>query len=137
MPDKEDIIFHECEKCSRLCNDFALKRWIDVPQEVIDYNNTSLPLFTPLAHRCYLPAYLLRTLEPEGERWGTTVDFVIYDLSPADAERWKEKFEIFSSDQLHVVASWFALVLEHNRLFDGDTAESQRGFKQFWAGYVA
>src|SRR3989442_14596787 len=113
VPPRDQIVSHDCEECWRVRGDFAWTIWTDVPPETIDYHSDSLPLFTPVAHHYYLPAYLLRTLQPEGDKWGTVVDFVIYDLCPDHADWWSSRFEVFSADQMRVVASWLVFVLEH------------------------
>jgi hypothetical protein len=111
VPSQDEIVSHQCDECWHIRNDFTAQPWKDVTRETIDHHTSALPLFTSLAHHYYLPAYLLRTLEPEGEMWGTVVDFIIYDLCPSTdhPDWWKSRFAVFTIEQKCVVASWLTL----------------------------
>ena len=140
LPKRDSIIAHECEECWEVRDDFASQRWPDVTRETIDRHFDSLPLFTPTAHHYYLPAYLVRALDHEGQTFGTggtVADFVIYNLSPDYTESWTSRFPLFSREQLRVVATWLEFVLSHQAVFDCDAVVGQRGFEQYWRNYVA
>lgn len=57
-----EIVSHDCDECSRIRNDFAPHAWPKVPGDVLEYHCDSFPLFTPLAFRYYLPAFVLYAL---------------------------------------------------------------------------
>ena len=137
VPATNEIIEHQCAECSQLRDDFAGLRWSDVPRETIDTHFNDLPLFSPVAHRYYIPAYLQRALDPSGDNWHTALDFVIYALCPELPEWWSERFDLFSVEQLRVAGRWLKLVLDHQALFDGDDVVGRRGYDQFWTHHVA
>lgn len=137
LPARDELVDHQCDECWQLRDDFIGWRWLDVPRTKIDSHFNDLPLFTAVAHRYYLPAYMLRALDPTGDNWNTALDFVIYAFCPGLEEWWTERFEIFSDEQLRVAASWLKLVLEHQDLFEGDEVVGRPGYEQFWMRYSA
>src|SRR3954453_6476310 len=73
VPAASQIIECDCDDCSRLFQAFVGRTWEAVPAETVDTFYSKLPLFHPVAHRYYLPAYLRRALAEVGEAIGAPV----------------------------------------------------------------
>ena len=134
VPAAHELIGHDCDECRALRDDFAGRTWLDVSGEVVDAHSSDLSLFTPSAHRYYLPAYLLRAFTKESDEWGGSdvTDYAIYSLCPDQDERWQDRFGLFTTEQLQALASWLSFVLAHAHVFEPDAGVGVARFERFW-----
>ncbi len=108
QPPPGSLIECGCEECEELQRDFSGRCWRDVPDEVIQYHQGDLPLFSDAAWRYYLPAYLrlvLRGRDKAGVR-----DFVFYSLSPEYLTA--EQAQAFSPTEVKVLRSYLQWELD-------------------------
>jgi hypothetical protein len=140
IPADSQIIECGCEDCSQLFQAFAGRTWDTVPAETVDTFYSKLPLFHPVAHRYYFPAYMRRGLSEVGAASGAPVrlvrDFVIYALCP-DYNLFGDilftrYFGLFSESQMRLVAAWLRFILQHAEELDADAEVAQRGYDAFW-----
>jgi GH15 family glucan-1,4-alpha-glucosidase len=86
------------------------RRWQNIPQEIIDYNNSSLCFLSPLALRFFLPAYLMYGLDyPDSN----TLVFTIYKLIPPDDPKLREFFSSWVNQLTEEEKAAIALFLRY------------------------
>ncbi|MGV3532772.1 MAG: DUF6714 family protein [Chthoniobacteraceae bacterium] len=125
------LISHQCVECIRLHDDFAGRRRPDVPLSVISYHADSLPLFTPAAHRYYLPAFFRVALSRKLPSDHILLDMVIYDLCPDGSACWQQRFGLFTASQLGAAARWLEFVLSHEYDFWPDMRVVRSGYERY------
>jgi hypothetical protein len=126
------LISHPCDECLRLHEDFTGRQWPDVSLAVISYHADSLPLFTPGAHRYYLPAFLRTALSRELPSDHILLDMVIYNLCPDDSTWWQQRFGGFTPAQQRAAAGWLEFVLSHESDFWPDMRVGRSGYERYW-----
>ena len=137
IPREHQIISHHCDECFRVRDDFAGRRWPEVPRPVIEYHSDSLPLFAPAAFHYYLPAYLSSALCRDRAPGHILLDMVIYSLCPDTDDWWRNRFSAFSPVQLRASAGWLRFVLSHEEQFWPDMRVGQSGYEHFWQQHEA
>jgi hypothetical protein len=104
-------------ECRELGRDFDGKNWRDVTAELVFAHSQGLPLFTPVAYRHYLPAYLMVSLE-RGEAADTVRDFVVSNLTPPPrptgwrADFFRMRATQFSAAEREAIRSFLELMEE-------------------------
>jgi hypothetical protein len=93
------------------------KAWPSLPADLIELHALNLPLLTPSALAAFLPAWLLRALEENGEK--VVREYVVCLFSPHNPEaNWQirsreERLSILTEPQRHALAEFLILVCEH------------------------
>lgn len=112
------ITEHECEECFGVRKAFLNKNWRDVSPKILQENYDKLPLFSPEAFQCFLPAYLLYSLEHFKE--DEVYDFTVYTLMvkcseiKENSEYWKHRFQFFTKKQLYLVYEFMDSAIEES-----------------------
>lgn len=120
QPSKEDITNCDCWECLALRDTFAELDWKTIASETMDQNHV-LPLFSAEAFHCFLPAYLLHSLDC----FYIGTDFLsstVYSLTPSkeepgQAEYWQDKFRFFTNNQTEIVFEFLDLVREEPEMY--------------------
>lgn len=113
---KSFIVEHECEECFEVRKTFLNKDWKQITEKILQENYDKLPLFSPEAFHCFLPAYLIYSLEHFKE--DEVCDFVVYGLMAkqnqikAKPEYWKNRFQYFSKAQADLVSEFMDLAIQ-------------------------
>ncbi len=108
---------HECEECLELRETFKDQNWKTIDQKIIEKNYGQLPLFSSEAFHCFLPAYLIYSLENFNDN--LICEFTIYALSPSKKDLkesfdyWKERFQYFTDEQMEMIYQFLDLVNEN------------------------
>ena len=103
-----DVATCPCEDCSALRAAFQHRLWPDVPAATIDRHYSNLPLFTPLAFRQFLPAYMTRgIMKEDGSCQNEVLEFTCYQLLPEDLdEHWHERIAGFTDEQAALIPAF-------------------------------
>jgi hypothetical protein len=81
-PGDDRIVPDESDPESReVADSFRGKRWKDMPLQLIRQHSQSLPLFTPLAFRYYLPAFMCALVDSYYDA-DILRDTVLFNLTP-------------------------------------------------------
>ncbi|MFM6348518.1 MAG: DUF6714 family protein [Dolichospermum sp.] len=79
LPSDEYLLHPACQDESEI-EDFKgrhWQKWQDIPQEIIDYNYSSLSFLSPSALRFFLPAYMIYGLDNPNSN---VLEFTVYKL---------------------------------------------------------
>jgi hypothetical protein len=123
-----------CDECATLVDCFRGKPWKAVPLETLVKERGSLPLFTMLAFRYYLPAYLIAGLLHPRET-DTLRDNIFYSLTPPKQEvgpeiaHFRELLEGFSPEQRTLLKEFMRLYLQAEVSYK---TPEQRRARKFW-----
>jgi hypothetical protein len=131
VPDPDELVVHDCDECVRIAKNLKAKRWTEIGDDVLADNSATLALLSPMAHRYFLPAFLVRSIAVGGDDF---VDWIVYDLCPADELRWIDRFGILGADQLAAVGAWMRLVIDFHSRFDTDLSVATSGWERYWSG---
>lgn len=107
----------ECDDGIYLRRELSVKRWDELPPEVLFHGSIGLPLLEPAALIAFLPAWLRRSLETSDLNDPIVLEFTLYFLCPGDEdEGWDEKTiaelaSLFNSAQRDVVADFLRFVV--------------------------
>ena len=127
-PAHNEITSHPCDECAEVASDFSGVKWWSADPAVIDENFDDLPLFTPLAYRYYLPAFLLRALEtfdPDN----LVTQFCLFDLSGDPHDDWyRKRIELLTSDEAAIAVTFLRYISGDARFapFHSDAASALR-----------
>ena len=105
----EEVTEHICPECADVAKTFAHHTWPEIPPDAIDAHHDSLPLFTPIAFRQFLPAYLVHGLQCEDQPWGVNdvSEFTVYALLPDAVDaRWTDRVDGFNSLQVALISEF-------------------------------
>jgi hypothetical protein len=81
----------ECDDGIHLRRELLGKQWDDLSPEVLFHGSIALPLLEPDALVCFLPAWLLRSMQTFGED-SIVLEFTLYFLCPGnDEDGWDER----------------------------------------------
>jgi hypothetical protein len=135
---RDDLIEHACEECFALRDAFAGRRWTDIPTAQVHEHYSELPLFSPIAHRYYLPAFMIAATDRTCRSDLPILDMVIYDLCPQhrEDERYSVRFGQFSPEQLRAMARWLFHILSHCDIYQPDSYVGEPCFDAHWAAYL-
>lgn len=106
------ITTHECAECFAVRKAFLNKSWREVTPEILEENYDKLPLFSPEAFHCFLPAYLLYSLE--NFVFEAVCEFTLYTLTPNKEIKtepiwWQERFKEFNLTQFSLIYEFLDL----------------------------
>lgn len=113
---KDFITNHECDECFAVRKAFLNKSWKEITPSVLEENYDKLPLFSPEAFHCFLPAYLVYSLENfvyEG-----VCEFTLYTLTPNREIKinpiwWQERFKEFNLTEFNLIYEFLDLAEQH------------------------
>lgn len=136
QPDENKIALHECEECRGVRKDFADVKWQEASNQLLEKNYDKLPLFTPQAFNCFLPAFLIYTLNNFDDSFSEVCKFTLYALTPGKS--WKDKngkisnyyiqqFAPFTFTQMDVIYQFLVLAKE-NPMYMTDITTIERSF---------
>lgn len=139
---KGSVAEHKCEECSEMREVFTGKEWRTLTPEILEANYDKLPLFSHEAYHCFLPAYLIHSLENFRDNSNLDGDLVweftgynfMYHgkLEPND---WKlNRYQNFSKEQLYTVYEFIDLLIQKED-YDEFIIQLKRE-KQFLADYI-
>lgn len=126
------ITEHECEECFGVRKTFLNKDWKQITPRALQENYDKLPLFSPEAFHCFLPAYLIYSLE--NFTADEVCDFVVYglmvrsDKNQDSTEYQKRRFECFTKKQISIVSEFVDLAIQSDE-YDIFIQELERGKK--------
>jgi hypothetical protein len=113
-----DTVAHVCEECREVAAVFAEHTWPDIAAESIDARFDSLPLFTPVAFRQFLPAYMIRGLQRgAAEPFGVNdvSEFTVYSLLPDNAsEWWLARVSALTHEQAALIREFLDVVIRQS-----------------------
>ena len=120
VPRKDELIVHACDECFALRDAFAGRRWADIPVRQIHEHYSELPLFSPVAHHYYLPAFVIAATDSTRRKDLPILDMVKYDLCalPKESVTFSERFELFSPPQLTALSRWLFHMLSYRDIYD-------------------
>lgn len=100
----------ECDEGIALRQELPGNRWDEIPAAFVDFNSGSLPLLEPRGIVAFLPAWLLRSVEPVShEVQSVLAEFTMCLLCPGSQdEGWDENrignlVALFDPDQRSVI----------------------------------
>lgn len=97
---------------------FAGMRWEDISVEMVRRFKEALPLFTPVAFRFYLPAYMVACVDASYDV-DVALDSVLFNLTPRMPQsEWQRDFfqarvEGFFRPQVDAIRSFLALMKQY------------------------
>lgn len=121
-PGANGIVDSDDWESLNLQNTFAALDWKTLPSEVIAHNFDQLPLFSPVAFRFFLPAYLLFSLKAEDVN-DPVCQHTIYTLTPSKVDDntrqfYLERLKLFTPQQIEVVHSFLNYFEQHPEAYD-------------------
>jgi|NOAtaT_7_FD_contig_91_75704_length_1265_multi_4_in_0_out_0_2 hypothetical protein len=135
FPGDENLLRSDSQDESEI-EDFVNKdwqKWQDIPLEIIDYNNSSLCFFSPLALRFFLPAYLTYGLD---HFESNTLVFTIYKLIKPDELKLKEFFfswvNQLSFDQRFAITLFLKYIKEQYDQIQCLPNEAEEALQSYW-----
>ncbi len=115
-PADDGLLHPQCMDDGDIKDFYGRTTWLDVPDEIIDYNNASLCFFSPEAYRFYLPAYLIWALRIFDSSDSWTVDSTIYSLTPGEGDLRQfslSKYALLDAAQRRAVLAFLEYLAEH------------------------
>lgn len=109
-----------CDECVEISDGMRFKSWDQIPEAFLDAN-PSLPLLSPEAFRAFLPAHLLRGLDPMKDN--VVGEFAVYCLCPDPEPGDRDDPE-----------RGLARTLERRALMNGEQIDAIRAFLTYFAG---
>lgn len=129
---KDVIAEHECEDCFEVRKAFSGKSWKQITPEILEENYDKIPLFSSESLHCFLPAYLIYSLEHFAEDEVCSFTAYSFMVKPDDVGKtidwWKYRFQFFTKEQLHLVYEFMDLVVQDEE-FKIFVSELERGKK--------
>ena len=110
------ITEHKCEECFEVRKAFLNRDWKQITPKILQENYDKLPLFSPEAFHCFLPAYLIYSLENFAA--DDVCAFVVYglmirkDAEQESTEFQKRRFENFTRMELGIVSEFIDLAIQ-------------------------
>ncbi len=134
VPRKDELIVHACDECFALRDAFAGRRWADIPVRQIHEHYSELPLFSPVAHHYYLPAFVIAATDSTRRKDLPILDMVMYDLCalPKESVTFSERFELFSPPQLTALSRWLFHMLSYRDIYDLHADVAAPCFDEHW-----
>lgn len=114
------ITEHQCEECFAVRKTFLNKDWKQITPNILQENYDKLPLFSPEAFYCFLPAYLIYALDYINED-NEVYEFTCYqfmvrndDEVERNSQRLISRFEHFTKLQIQLVLKFIdtAILIE-------------------------
>lgn len=104
-PSARSLIGHDCADCEEVMHDFTPYTQRNLPNTVLERHCASLPVFSALGLRYFLPCYLKYSLS--NNRSEITERLLIH-LTPPDttSDYWRERLRVFSHQQRIVVCAF-------------------------------
>lgn len=104
-PSKREITIHRCYECDKVRDDFAQYSVDEVPDNLMNWHQDSIPLLTPKAFRYYLPRYVKYTCDYIDSN---AVDNLLFNLSPDDPnnEFWSGRCDEFSHSERKAIVDY-------------------------------
>lgn len=108
-PSRNEIVSHACDECFRVRDDFAPHSSLTVPGEILEYHYDSLPLFTPIAFRYFLPGYISHVLShPESSMAGWIIER-LQDLA-APNSFWSTRAALLSEGEREAIREFLRFI---------------------------
>jgi adenine-specific DNA methylase len=109
------ITDHECEECFGVRKTFLNKNWKQITPEILQENYDKLPLFSPEAFHCFLPAYLIYAIDHIDED-DEVYDFCCYHFmlgkNDDSMNEWRKyRYLFFNKRQLKALLGFIDLAL--------------------------
>jgi hypothetical protein len=115
--------------------------WSKISPEKIEMESSALTVFSPVAFRYYLPAYMTWVLRHYSLSHSNTVDHVLYDLDMTEKSKdsrrmqiWEERFATLSNAQRKAVLAFleFMSTIPDNRV---DSKAARRAIDSYWVRF--
>ena len=130
-PSSEQITSHACEECADVTTAFSGVKWWSADPALIDDSVDALPLFTPAAYRYYLPAFLLRALEPFDPD-NLVAQFSVYTLNGHANDDWyRKRIEQFTPDEHAAIVAFLRYVRDDSR-FEEFRTDAVSALRHIW-----
>jgi len=111
-------------------------KWWSADPTLIDESFDDLPLLTPYAYRYYLPAFLLRALEPFDPD-NLVTQFCLFNLSGDAHDDWyRERIKQFMPDERAVITAFLQYIRDDAR-FDRFHADAASALRDVWLADTA
>ena len=107
---------------------FLGKRWDSLDVENLRYHAIALYMFTPEAHRYYLPAFMVATLTHPAEA-DVIPENILFHFARFEEPFWSKRIQALSASQREVVAS-FLRATSHNVVDKRHLEAALRGLAQ-------
>lgn len=114
----------ECEEgevdCLEIRENFTGKEWRTLTPEILEASYDKLPFFSPEAYHCFLPAYLIYSLENFRDNanldGSLVLEFTGYNFmyhGKDESNHWKlDRYQNFSKKQLYTIYEFIDLLLQ-------------------------
>lgn len=141
---------HECEECFEIRKNFTGKEWQTITSEMLEENYDKLPLLSPEAYHCFLPAYLINSLNDfrnNANLDGNLVwEFTGYNFhyyrkgksepNSSDINYYKSRYQNFSKEQLYTIYDFIDLLIQEEDENDEESIIELKRGKQILIDYV-
>ncbi len=108
---------------------FANKTWRGHPVRDLRYHEGSMCFFTPEAHRYFLPAFMIATLENPKEA-DVIPDNIIFHFSKYDDPFWQKRIAQFSPPERAAIAAFINAVADNYAIESGDVKWALEGLEK-------
>lgn len=139
----EDECQEDEEDCLQIWETFSGKEWRTITPEILEENYDKLPFFSPEAYHCFLPAYLIYSLDNFRDNANLDRSLVwefrgynfIHNGKTESHIKWLiNGYQNFSKEQLYIIYEFIDLIIQKEK-FDDFSIEFRQG-KRFRIDYI-